>query len=175
MSKQIEPGKATSILRDLAKSRKHIMELPLQVGDRISDKSATPDENTIRYWMGLKAFKHWMALRSWIDTSYPGVFTPEWLYGGKKRGWSLRYKKTKAFCTLIPAYKQLSVLVVLGKAEQQKFEDRRYTWSPKLVELYDDARSYPDGKWLIVTISSKTDRQDVVELVRMKRPPPPRG
>lgn len=175
MSKQIGPGKATSILRNLTKSRKNIMEQPLHVGDRISDKSATPDESTVRHWLGPKAFKHWTELRSWIDTSYPDVFEPEWLHGGKKRGWSLRYKKTRAFCTLIPAYRQLSVLVVLGGAEQQKFEERRYTWSPKLVELYDDARSYHDGKWLIVTISSKDDRQDVMELVSMKRHPPSRS
>ena len=50
------------------------------------------------------AFEHWARLRDWIDTSYPDVFVPEWLYGGKKRGWSLRYKKTKAFCALLPGY-----------------------------------------------------------------------
>lgn len=149
----------------------HTPPLP-QLGDRISDKSAPPDERTVRNWMGPQAFKHWTELRRWIDTSYPGVFEPEWLYGGKKRGWTLRFKKTSAFCTLIPAYRLFSVLVVLGRAEREKFEQRRYTWSPKLVALYDGARSYPDGKWLTVAISSKDDRHEVMELVSMKRPPP---
>ena len=143
-----------------------------QLGDRINDKEAPPDERTVRNWMGPQAFGHWMELRNWIDTSYPGVFDPEWLYGGKKRGWGLRYKRTKAFCTLLPAYRLLSVLVVLGRAERDNFEIRRHTWSANLVKLYDEARPYPDGKWLTVPISSKDDRHEVMELMSMKRPPP---
>jgi hypothetical protein len=38
-------------------------------------------------------------LRDWIKVAYPGVFTPDWVHGGQKHGWSLRYKKSKAFCT----------------------------------------------------------------------------
>lgn len=148
------------------------MPAPPQLGDRINDKSAPPDEHMIRNWMGPQAFKHWAALRNWIDTSYPDVFDPEWLYGGNKRGWTLRYKKTKAFCTLLPAYRLFSVLVVLGKAEREKFEERRYVWSPKLVKLYDEAKPYPDGKWLTVAISSKDDRHELMDLMSMKRPPP---
>ncbi|PTR34097.1 uncharacterized protein DUF3788 [Luteibacter sp. OK325] len=141
------------------------------IGDRINDKSAPPDENTVRDWIGAKGFRHWVKLRSWIDTSYPGIFEPEWLYGGKKRGWTLRYKKTKAFCTLLPGYRLLSVQVVLGRAEREKFEERRYVWRPELVKLYDEARAYPDGKWLTVAVSSADDRRDVTALVSMKRPP----
>jgi hypothetical protein len=146
-----------------------------QIGDRISDKSAPPDEHAVRNWIGPAAFKHWTALRSWIDASYPGVFEPEWLYGGKKRGWVLRYKKTKALCTLQPGYRLFSVQVVLGRAEREKFEERRYFWGPQLVKLYDEARAYHDGKWLSVPVSSVDDRHEVTELVSMKRPPPSRG
>lgn len=146
------------------------MEQLPRLGDRITDKSAAPDESTVRDWLGPKAFQHWVRLQSWIDASYPEVFDPEWLYGGKKRGWSLRYKKTKAFCTLLPGYRQLSVLVVLGRAEREKFEARRHAWRPQLLKLYDEARPYPDGKWLTIAISSADDRHELTELVRMKRP-----
>ena len=142
-----------------------------EIGDRISDKSAAPDEDAVRDWIGARAFGHWTALQKWIDASYPGVFAPEWLYGGQKRGWTLRYKKTKAFCTLVPGYKQFSVQVVLGRAEREAFEERRYLWRKPLVELYDEAREYPDGKWLTVPVASADDRHDVIELVSMKRPP----
>jgi hypothetical protein len=146
-----------------------------EIGDRIGGKSAPPDERTVRGWLGSEAWAHWTALRRWIDTAFPGVFVPEWLYGGKKRGWVLRYKKTKAFCTLLPGYRRLDVQVVLGRAEREKFEQRRYAWRPQLVRLYDEARTYPDGKWLNIAISSAEDRQDVTELVSMKRTPPSRG
>ncbi|MGY2337773.1 DUF3788 domain-containing protein [Pseudomonas sp. SDO5532_S415] len=142
-----------------------------EIGDRIIGKSASPDESMVRDWIGPEAFEHWVQLRSWIDQFYPGVFDPEWRYGGKKRGWVLRYKKTKAFCSLLPGYRQLSVQVVLGRVEREKFEERRYFWRPQLVKLYDDAHTYTDGKWLTIGVSSADDRHEVMELVSMKRAP----
>ena len=145
-----------------------------QLGDRITDKSAPPDDNAVRQWIAAGAFEHWAELRNWIDDFYPGVFVPDWLYGGKNRGWSLRYKKTKAFCALVPEYRRLSA-VGMGGAERVKFEERRYVWRPQLVELYDEAKTYIDGKWLTLAISSPDDLQDVKELLALKRPPPSRG
>lgn len=147
------------------------MEQSPQIGDRITDKSSPPDDRTISDWMGPKGFKHWTDLRRWIEAYYPGVFVPDWIYGGKKRGWSLRYKKTKAFCTLLPEYGQLSVLVVFGGVERQKFEERRPAWRAQLVKLYDEAKTYPDGKWLTLAVSTADDWRDIAALLTMKRPP----
>ncbi|MBR8460436.1 DUF3788 domain-containing protein [Burkholderia dolosa] len=142
-----------------------------QIGERITNKLAPPDWRAVRDWIGPDAFERWRELQSWIEASYPGLFEPDWIYGGKRRGWSLRYKKTRALCTLVPAYRQFSVLVVLGRAEREKFDERRYSWSQKLVKLYDDARAYPDGKWVTVEISSEDDWHEVTELISMKRSP----
>jgi hypothetical protein len=146
------------------------MEQSAKIGDRITDKQAPPDDNTVRDWIGPEAFEHWAELRSWIEISYPGVFAPDWLYGGKKHGWSLRYKKSKAFCTFLPEYRLFSVVVVLGAAEREKFEARRGSWRSQLIKLYDETQTYHDGKWLKVAISSVDDRHDVTELLTMKRP-----
>jgi len=143
-----------------------------QIGDRMTDKSAPPDNSAVREWIGPKAYGHWAELQNWIDTYYPGVFVPDWLYGGEKRGWSLRYKKTKAFCTLIPEYKQFSAVVVMGGAERTKFEERRLVWRAPLIKLYDEAKAYIDGKWLTVGVSSADDLRDVTDLLTMKRPSP---
>ena len=151
------------------------MEQSPQTGDRITDNSAPPDDNTIREWIGPEAFECWRELQSWIEANYPGVFAPEWLFGGRKRGWSLRYKKTRAFCTFLPEYGRLSVVVVFGGAEREKFEERRCVWGPKLVKLYDEAKTYPDGKFLTLVVSTADDRHDVMELLIMKRPPPSRA
>ena len=147
------------------------MEQSPQIGDRITDKSAPPDGRTVCDWIGPGAFKYWVDLQNWIDEFYPGVFAPEWLYGGGRRGWSLRYKKTRAFCTFLPEYRRFSAVVVLGGAEREKFEERRYAWRSPLVKLYDEAKTFPDGKFLTVAISSADDRHDVMELLTMKRPP----
>ncbi|MER9894234.1 DUF3788 domain-containing protein [Mesorhizobium sp. M0119] len=146
-----------------------------QIGERITDKSAPPDDGAVGEWIGPEAFERWVDLRNWIDESYPGVFTPDWLYSGKNRGWSLRYKKTKALCTLLPEYRRLSAVVVMGGAEREKFEERRYVWRPQLVKLYAEAKTYIDGKWLTIAISSADDLHDVTELLTMKRQPRSRG
>jgi hypothetical protein len=147
-----------------------------RIGDRmVIGKSTPPDDGTVRDWIGAGVFRHWTQLQNWIDESYPGVFAPEWLYGGKKRGWSLRYKKTKAFCTFLPEFRRFSAVVVLGGAEREKFEERRHVWPPQLMLLYNEARTYPDGKFLTVAISSANDRHNVTELLTMKRPPPSRS
>src|SRR3546814_15196968 len=46
-------------------------------------------------------------------------------------------------------------------------------WSSDVCssDLYDEARPYPDGKWMTVAISSEDDRQEVMELMSTKRPP----
>jgi hypothetical protein len=59
----------------------------------------------------------------------------------------------------------------LGGAEREKFEERRYAWRSHLVKLYDEAKTYPDGRFLTVAISSAADRHEVTELLTMKRPP----
>jgi hypothetical protein len=91
-----------------------------EVGARLITKSAPPDDNEVLKWLGPAAFGHWAELRNWIEKFYPGVFARDWLYGGKNSGWSLRYKRTKAFVTLIPEYRRLSALVVMGRAEREK-------------------------------------------------------
>lgn len=142
-----------------------------QIGDKITDKSAPPDDSAVREWIGPEVSGHWAELRNWIGEFYPAVFAPDWLYGGKNRGWCLRYKKTRAFVTLVPEYGRFSALVVMGGAEREKFEERRYVWRPQLIKLYDDAKTYTDGKWLTVAISSADDLHDVMELLTLKRPP----
>lgn len=146
------------------------MEQSPRIGERLTDKSEAPDDRTIRDWVGSDAFVQWSALRDWIDTGYPGVFTPDWIYGGKKHGWSLRYKKSKAFCTLLPEYRAFSVVVVLGGAEREKVEARRDVFSHRLMGLYDAAETYHDGKWLKIGVSSPTDLKDVTDLLTLKRP-----
>ena len=145
------------------------MDQSPEIGQRLTDKSEVPDDMTIRNWIGSDAFAQWSALQDWITAGYPGVFTPDWIYGGKKHGWSLRYKKSKAFCTFLPEYHAFSAVIVLGGAEREKVEARRDTLSPRLKELYDAAETYHDGKWLKIGVSSPDDLRDVTELLTLKR------
>lgn len=146
------------------------MDATPQIGERLTDKSTQPDDALIRDWIGPAAFAHWIALREWIEKSYPGIFTPDWVYGGKKHGWALRYKKSRAFCTLLPEYGSLCAVIVLGEAEREKFEAQRGGFSPKLSSLFDKTETFRDGKWLKVKIATAEDLRDVTALLALKRP-----
>jgi hypothetical protein len=88
---------------------------------RMADPGVPPTESAVADWVGENAYKYWKLIAQLIEQSYPGVFAPEWLFGGKKHGWSQRYKKNKSFCTLIPERGRFSLLIVFG-AERKKVE-----------------------------------------------------
>jgi hypothetical protein len=93
-----------------------------QIGQRMTDGGRVPDEESLLAWLGNNNYSRWRKLTEYIDTYYSGVFVPERLFGGKKHGWGLRFKKSKSFCTLIPERKRFVVLIVFGKKEREKVE-----------------------------------------------------
>src|SRR3546814_1368545 len=69
----------------LVRRKESDMEQPPGNGERITAKSAPPDERMVRDWMGPEAFEYWAGLRSWIDATYPGVFAPDWIRSEERR------------------------------------------------------------------------------------------
>ena len=143
------------------------------VGDRLSGKDASPSEEAVRKWLGREGHAQWRALTHWIETSYPGTFAPDWVFGGAKHGWSLRYKKSKSFCTLIPEYGRLAVVIVFGKDERDKVERILPELPPAVAGLYEAAQTYHDGKWLKLAVPAEANVADVARLLTIKRRPKP--
>ncbi len=69
-----------------------------------------------------RCYSFWERFSRFIGETYPGVFSPEWLFGGKKHGWSLRYKKSRSFCTMVPERERFSLVIVFGAEERAKAE-----------------------------------------------------
>jgi len=138
---------------------------------RMIQPGSPPNDTEVAAWIGDHAFEYWKQITSLIDGKYPGVFVPEWLFGGKKHGWSLRYKKTKSFCTLIPEKDHLAVLIVFGGEERQKVETVKDQLSVETREEYEKATTYQDGKWVLLTVDSDTVVEDLQLLLGVKRRP----
>jgi len=136
---------------------------------RLTNRENQPDNVEVESWIGEKAFILWKLLQNYIDQNYPGVFTPQWLYGGKKHGWSLRYKKSRSFCTFIPERGRFLVLIVFGAEERAKVEAIRNEISADTLKEYDDARTYHDGKWLVLNFESEKVLADIRLLLNVKR------
>ena len=142
-----------------------------QTGQRMTDGSKEPVEENLLAWLGKSNYRRWAKLYDFIDTNYPGVFVPEWLFGGKKHGWGLRFKKAKSFCTLIPERNRLVVLIVFGKKEREEVETILHGLSPSVRELYEKATTYHDGKWLALPVERDAVLNDIKKLLQVKRSP----
>ena len=102
-----------------------------ETNNRLIDKTITPDAKIIKKWIGNENYKLWDKLQKYINEKYPDIFPPDdWIYGGKKYGWSLRYKKSKSFCTFIPEKDKFLLLIVFGNEERNKTEAVLSTLSP---------------------------------------------
>jgi hypothetical protein len=136
---------------------------------RMTGREKEPDAKALSTWLGRGAYKRWMRLVHFIDITYPGVFTPEWLFGGKKYGWALRYKKSKSFCTLIPERNQFFVQIVFGKAEREKAQKVLHELGPDVRAAYKKAKTYYDGKWLFAAVERDEVLNDIGKLLAVKR------
>ncbi|HOZ47078.1 MAG TPA: DUF3788 domain-containing protein [Candidatus Hydrogenedentes bacterium] len=136
---------------------------------RMTQSDHQPTDAEAGIWLGREARKYWTQVRRLIEETYPSVFVPEWLFGGKKHGWSLRYKKSKSFCTLIPEKDRFALLIVFGAEERAKVETIRNSLSQYTQEEYDKATTYHDGKWLLLDVDSDRVVADVMQLLAVKR------
>ena len=138
---------------------------------RLVDRAREPSAARVAEWIGARNASRWADLREFIDSRYPGVFNVEWLFGGKKHGWSLRFKKSKSFCTFVPERARFRVLLVFGGAEQEKVEAVLPSLGSHVREDYQGSTTYHDGRWLLTTVDSVKALNDVKRLLELKRMP----
>lgn len=139
--------------------------------NRMIQPGRPPIDSQVAAWIGEKAFGYWKQVIGLIDRYYPGVFVPDWIFGGKKHGWSLRYKKGKSFCTLIPEKDKCALVIVFGAEERDKVESMKDRLSPESRKEYEAAPTYHDGKWLLLTVDSAPVLEDVRLFLAVKRKP----
>jgi len=130
-----------------------------------------PDESQVFDWIGAENVHLWTMFTQFIETRYPGVFETKWWFGGKKWGWSLRYKKSKSFCNLIPEQGQFKILLVFGDKERQKVDKLLPELVSHVREDYLNANTYHDGRWVLVVVENEEVLADVERLLMLKRKP----
>lgn len=138
---------------------------------RMTQPVQPPTDSEVAKWVGNESYEYWKQVENLIEKQYPDIFSPEWLFGGKKHGWSRRYKKSKSFCTFIPEKNQFALLIVFGAKEREKVKIIHSSLSMYTRKTYDEAKTYHDGKWLFLTIDSEDVVEDVIKLLEIKRKP----
>jgi hypothetical protein len=128
-----------------------------------------PNAVQVVEWIGLHNYGRWTDLTRFIESRYPGVFETKWWFGGKTFGWSLRFKKSKSFCNLIPERGGFKVLMVFGHDERKKVEAVLPQLGSHVREDYAKSTTFHDGRWVSVSIDSEEVLTDVKRLLVVKR------
>jgi hypothetical protein len=132
-----------------------------------------PAPSAVASFIGRENASRWGRLLDVVEAKYPGVFRGEWLYGGAKHGWSLRFKKSRSFCTLVPERGRMNVLLVFGAAERDKVEAVLPSLASHVRADYLAATTYHDGRWVLIDVDSDDVLTDVERLLELKRRPRP--
>jgi len=61
--------------------------------------------------------------------------------------------------------------VIFGKAEREKFEEQRSEFSKFIVDIYDKAHTYHDGKWMLIRVDNMEALEAVKKLILIKKKP----
>ena len=95
-----------------------------------------------------------------------------WNDGGKK--WSYEYKFRKGGKTLCAFYfkdNTLGFMIIFGKDERTKVEEIRNELSSDILETYDNAQTFHDGKWVMFNITDYSMIEDFKKLLFIKKKP----
>lgn len=95
-----------------------------------------------------------------------------WNSGGKK--WTYEYKFRKSGKTLCAFYfreNTLGFMIIFGKKERAKVEEIRNELSSDVMEAYDNAQIFHDGKWVMFNIKNNSIIEDLMKLLSIKRKP----
>lgn len=61
--------------------------------------------------------------------------------------------------------------IIFGKAERKKFEERREDFPLSIVNLYDEAHTYHDGKWMLIRVDTLEKLDSVKKMILLKKKP----
>ena len=95
-----------------------------------------------------------------------------WNKGGK--AWTYEYKYWrggKTLCALYARENCVGFMIIFGKEERLKFEKERESYAKEIQRVYEEAKTYHDGKWMMFEPTDTSLLDDFMRLLRIKRRP----
>ena len=129
-----------------------------------------PNQNDMTALVGQSLYDVWQKLCAAIDEKYD--MDRIWNSGGKAWTYEYKYRRGgKTLCALYARENCVGFMVILGKDERAKFESGRSEYSENVQKVYDDSKTYHDGKWLMFEPTDTSLFDDFIRLLEMKRKP----
>ena len=132
------------------------------------DKMPNMDDMTAL--IGQSLYDVWQKLCAAIDEKYD--MDCIWNSGGKAWTYEYKYRRGgKTLCALYARENCVGFMVILGKDERVKFESVRSEYSESVQKVYDDSKTYHDGKLLMFEPVDTSLFGDFMQLLAIKRRP----
>ena len=127
-----------------------------------------PNEEEMTALVGKSLYDVWNKLCALIDEKYD--MDCLWNKGGKAWTYEYKYRRGgKTLCALYARENCIGFMVILGKDERAKFEANRSEYSESVQKVYDDSKTYHDGKWLMFEPVDTSLFGDFMQLLEIGR------
>lgn len=136
----------------------------------MKEQGFAPEERELTELVGEKRYYAFCEISKAIESSYE--MERNWNAGGK--AWDYEYKYRRGGKTLCAFYFRkdcLGLMIIFGKDEREKFEAQRSGFSQEVCGVYDEAKTYHDGKWMMFTPEDGSFSQEFLKLLAIKRRP----
>ena len=129
-----------------------------------------PNEQELKNLLEESLFEVWTKLCAAIDEKYD--MDRLWDNGGKSWTYEYKYRRGgKTLCALYARENCIGFMIIFGKNEREKFEASRERYSEQIQTIYDAAKTYHDGKWVMFQPVDTVLFDDFVRLLEIKRKP----
>ncbi|NHJ13522.1 MAG: DUF3788 domain-containing protein [Candidatus Thorarchaeota archaeon] len=127
-----------------------------------------PSEEQMMKFLGREAGRIWKKLTLYLEENYD--FEP--VRESIELDAAIRYRRSgKTLITFYPKKGELTVLIIFGKKEVERFEQTRGEFSTEIVILFDNTRQYHDGKWLHIKVPPCSSFDEILKLLSIKKNP----
>ena len=129
-----------------------------------------PNTEEMTALVGPSLYEVWKKLCTIIDSKYEMECL--WNKGGKAWTYEYKYRRGgKTLCALYARENCIGLLIILGKEERLKFEKDRENYATEVQRIYDETKTYHDGKWIMFEPSDTSLFDDFIRLLSIKRKP----
>ncbi len=129
-----------------------------------------PNAQEMTALVGQSLYAVWNTLCTLIDEKYEMEYL--WNKGGKAWTYEYKYRRGgKTLCALYARENCVGFLIIFGKEERERFESERNKYSKQVQKIYDEAKTYHDGKWIMFEPTDTSMFDDYIRLLAIKRKP----
>lgn len=129
-----------------------------------------PNTEELAAYIGPPLYDVWQKICTMIDEKYD--MDCIWNKGGKAWTYEYKYRRGgKTLCALYARENCIGFMIIFGKAEREKFEETRENYSESVQKIYDEAKTYHDGKWVMFEPVDTIMFSDFKKMLAIKRKP----